>query len=373
MNIAYISNSLIPSDKANSINVMKMAESFSNHGHSVILFGHKNKSIHDKKGKIYQRYGVKNVFKLVLWNYQLKKFNNTLFALYSLFVNCHIFKPKLIYTRNIVIACIYKVFKYRVFLELHSDHFRNIDKYMLKYCLKGNYPLQLIFISRRLKEIVSGLFIFSHNYLILHDGVNTKLYSEYSMPMLKKNISIVYTGSLYKGRGLDVVLEAMSKMSVPLNVTLSIYGGPKSEIEKYRHANTLSRIYFHEYVDNMFIPKILKECDIVLMPYQDDTQTSGGRVSTDYMSPMKMFEYMASGSIIVASKIPVLSEVLNENNACLVDDYNNPNSWSIMIQDVIHNPIISEKKARYAYHDSKKYSWDSRTYSILSKYNMDGN
>lgn len=38
MNIAYISNSFIPSRTANSIHVMKMCQAFSNNGHNVTLF-----------------------------------------------------------------------------------------------------------------------------------------------------------------------------------------------------------------------------------------------------------------------------------------------------------------------------------------------
>ena len=53
------------------------------------------------------------------------------------------------------------------------------------------------------------------------------------------------------------------------------------------------------------------------MPYSRRTVAHGG-ITTDWMSPLKMFEYMAAARPIVASDLPALREVLNENNALLI-------------------------------------------------------
>ena len=52
-----------------------------------------------------------------------------------------------------------------------------------------------------------------------------------------------------------------------------------------------------------------------MMPYGKMVAGSSGGNIAEVSSPMKMFEYMASGRVILTSDIPVLREVLNENNA----------------------------------------------------------
>ena len=74
MRIAFISNSIIPSRTANSIQVIKMCEAFSNEGHEVVLLA---PEMHDKYEKnvcnVYEFYGVKKNFKIKkLWCPKIK-------------------------------------------------------------------------------------------------------------------------------------------------------------------------------------------------------------------------------------------------------------------------------------------------------------
>ena len=57
MHIYYLSNSLIPSRKANSVQVMKMCQSFSKLGHEVILFCRKP-SDDEIKTDPFEHYGI---------------------------------------------------------------------------------------------------------------------------------------------------------------------------------------------------------------------------------------------------------------------------------------------------------------------------
>jgi hypothetical protein len=62
------------------------------------------------------------------------------------------------------------------------------------------------------------------------------------------------------------------------------------------------------------------------MPYERSVAVSGGGDTADVCSPMKMFDYMAAGRAIISSDLPVLQEVLNEQNAvfCSPDA---PDQW----------------------------------------------
>ena len=89
MRIAFISNSIIPSRTANSIQVIKMCEAFSKNGHEVVLLAPDTKDDYEKDVEnIYEFYGVKKNFKIKkLWcpNIKLGVFFYTLSIFLYLF------------------------------------------------------------------------------------------------------------------------------------------------------------------------------------------------------------------------------------------------------------------------------------------------
>jgi len=100
MKMLYISKSLIPSDTANSINVMKMCEAFANNGCDVDLLIPDNKQEQEKEESPYEFYGVKKIFsihKIPPITKSLKRVTN-----YPNLIKTHIKlrKPKLLYFRD---------------------------------------------------------------------------------------------------------------------------------------------------------------------------------------------------------------------------------------------------------------------------------
>ncbi len=62
MKILYVSNSIIPSKFANSINVMKMCQAFANNGHDVTLLVPDRKTeFTNRSVNVYDYYGVKKI------------------------------------------------------------------------------------------------------------------------------------------------------------------------------------------------------------------------------------------------------------------------------------------------------------------------
>ena len=55
------------------------------------------------------------------------------------------------------------------------------------------------------------------------------------------------------------------------------------------------------------------------MPFEKNVYVNSKNLNTaKYMSPLKMFEYLASGRIIISSNIKVLKEVLNKKNSIIL-------------------------------------------------------
>ena len=83
-----------------------------------------------------------------------------------------------------------------------------------------------------------------------------------------------------------------------------------------------------------------------------------------HMSPLKLFEYMASKRPIVASDLPSIREILNEESAILVEP-GNPKALAEGIKKVLQDEELAKKLAENAHRDVQQYSWEKRAEKIL--------
>jgi glycosyltransferase involved in cell wall biosynthesis len=123
-----------------------------------------------------------------------------------------------------------------------------------------------------------------------------------------------YCGHLYRGRGTEELLACAARLP---HLRFMFVGGVDPELGAYRQAAERSRldnVRFTGFVPNSQLAPYLFAADVLAMPYTRQT------ASAQYMSPMKMFEYMAAGRPIVASRFPSVGEVLQDRvNAILVE------------------------------------------------------
>jgi glycosyltransferase involved in cell wall biosynthesis len=86
--------------------------------------------------------------------------------------------------------------------------------------------------------------------------------------------------------------------------------------------------------------------------------SSGGN-SADICSPMKMFEYMASGRAILTSDLPVIHEVLDDKSAvfCPPDD---THAWSLALEKLLSDDEYRYAIGQNALRAAQGYSWIER-------------
>ncbi len=115
---------------------------------------------------------------------------------------------------------------------------------------------------------------------------------------------------------------------------------------------------------NAELPLYQAACDVLLMPYQQKVAASSGGDIARYLSPMKLFEYLACQRPIVSSDLAVLQEVLNPQNAILApaDD---PAAWERAIQSLRSDPELRNRLASQARQDAQRYTWETRARRIL--------
>jgi len=196
--------------------------------------------------------------------------------------------------------------------------------------------------------------------LIAPDGVDFDRFRNYESRIKKSDKKIVmYVGSLQRWKGVDVLTETAKKFS---DDTLFVFvGGDKKDVTRYSLLVAgYSNVRFVEFQPHKEIPGWLKSADVLVLP-----NSAKEKISKFYTSPMKLFEYMASGVPIVASNLPSIREILNEENSVLVEP-DNPDALTEGIKKVLQNSELAVKISRQAYQDVQNHTWKKRAQKILN-------
>ena len=202
--------------------------------------------------------------------------------------------------------------------------------------------------------------------LVLHNASSIK-YKKKIKPLPKKNFKIGFFGTIYDSRGLDLFIKLSKKDKFN---DYYIYGGSKKEIYKLKRENFNSNLHLNEYVSQKKFILELEKIDICLLPYTKKITVAGdvGDISK-YTSPLKVFDYMKLGKLIISSDIEVLREILNKKNSVLVKNYMNMLSWLNVLKKVKKNRIkFNEiKKNGHNFSNNEDAKW--RAVKILESFN----
>jgi len=355
-----------------------MCQAFKNLGHDITLLTPGNE-LNDtgNNNDLWKHYGIRNKFRITY----IGSINSMRVSYkYKIFIYLLFNRPKLLYTRDIYISILSSILRINTIIELHDPGygpFRIIGYNLISYlkCI-----LKVVLISEGLKDIVLKRYDnkrLNNKIIIAHDGVDIKRFENiHNKENIRKTININqhisvvgYCGHLYKGRGIELIMELSGKLA---DKSFLIIGGNNKEVKYYINKakeSNIKNIQFVGFVENMLLPQYLAACDILLMPYQDKVTVSGGGNTVEFMSPLKMFEYMASKRPIICSNLKVIREVLDDNSAILCNP-NNIDEWVNGINKLIENRKYSKNIAQNAFNNVIKYEWEKRANHIIQDLNI---
>ena len=383
MKILYIVNARIPTEKAHGIQIMKMCETFSNNEIKLelILPTRRNKIF--KNTNIFKHYSIKENFKfkkiLSYDPYYLIKLPQgtyikfqALFFIFSLFFYLFFKKNKkdyIFYTRDEYLLPILQLFSKKVVWEGHS-----LSKNKNIYIKYFNKCYRIIVLTSYIKKELIDLVIEENKILVSPDGVDlnifdidiTKKQARKKLNLPQDKIILGYTGTLKTknmDKGIDNILEVLKILLKQKNNILFVaVGGCRNDVDYYiKRANKIGVLNNVLFLEKVFQEKLAiyqKAFDFLLMPFPNKKHYS------HYMSPLKMFEYMVSKRPIIASNLPSIKEILNNNNSVLVEPDN-----SVLLSEGIKKLLKDEKLitniSQKAYNNVKKYTWDKRVKKIV--------
>ena len=106
----------------------------------------------------------------------------------------------------------------------------------------------------------------------------------------------------------------------------------------------------------------------LLLPYLNKVSVNSKNLEVSkFMSPLKMFDYLASGRTIIASDLKVYSHILKNNFNCLMPKRNDFKSWVKLINNLSIKNKNFNHLSKNALNTASKFTWDKRIKKI-SKY-----
>ncbi len=370
MKIKYITNVRIPTSRAQGYAVMKMCEEFANSGAQVQLIV-PNRRNNESESNPFTYYGISKNFKIrkvqsidLLGPYEafgkLFYWIDMLSFLFSLWVSKIVQEDDVIYTRDFLVPLVFSKNKF-ICLELHD-----IPKSKLFFNYLIHRPKLFFVLNTYIKESLTEVGIPESRIFIVPSGVDLEAFNisvnkeearkQLLLPQDKK--IMIYTGHFYKWKGVNTLAETAKLMPEALFVFV---GGVDPELskfkEEYKKYNNILVLPFQE---RKMMPFYLKASDVLVVPNSLES-----KISSKYTSPLKLFEYMASNRPIVASDLPSLREVLNEEN-CMFAKPDDPDSFAKALKKVLKDELVSKNMIKNASNDVLHYSWKNRAEKILS-------
>jgi glycosyltransferase involved in cell wall biosynthesis len=378
MNIVCISAAQIPSDTANSIQVMKVCQAFVQIGHVVTLLVPGNPPPAMDNCLLIEHYGLEKIFP-ILW---LPSINRRWFPWMAVW-RARRLGANLIYAWPLQSAALSLLAGIPTMLELHDLPAGRMGPLWLRLFLMFPGRKRLLPITDALQHALD----LPEKYTVtVPDGVDLERYVSLPDPESARRIlglptalTVLCTGHLYAGRGADLFLELAGKFP---QISFVWVGGRPVDVETWRvQAAGLGNVTFTGFMPNRLIPLYQAAADVLLMPYQSTVATSSGGNTAEICSPMKMFEYMAAGRAILSSDLPVLREVLDEKMAVICPIYGAEapipaepitsrqdrlaQAWESALGGLLADPQRRQALGQFARSAVEQYSWVRRAQRAL--------
>lgn len=365
MRICYISNSASPSKNASSLQTAKLCEYISKKGHTVKLIL-PNTGV---KKNFFRYYNIKSKFTLERVCYFNKFPIGINYYLYSIFaiIKSNLKLQDLYITRNFFTSFVLCILKKKHILEIHDDI--EIEGRLIRFLIKNlktlnsKHLIKIVTTTRTLKKKYTSYNIEKKKIFVLHNA--SSLSSKFKKCKNKNYYKIGYFGSIFQSRGINMISN-LSKLD--RKNKYYIFGGTKKQIKLFSYKNKNKNIMFSSYIPYKLVSKTLSKIDICILPYTSKITVSGnvGDISK-YTSPLKVFDYMKLGKLIICSNFPVIREVLKNNvNSILIDNFQNEKEWLKVINKVTNNFKKYNHIRKNAFLYANKYNLDWRIDKLLS-------
>lgn len=392
LRIDYLANIRLPTEKAHGLQIMQMAEAFAQADPQarLTLYAARRFNTPALRGKDpFTFYGVDPAFTIRrvpcvdMHPLSAGRFERLAFgveaATYTLVVVLWmLLSPgkgrRIIYSRDPLTLFMLSLMRPRAKLvyEVHQlSHSRAGTALQRRVCRRVDLVVAVTgMLGERMRD--AG----ARQVLVAPDGYRAKRFAgapdqktaRAGLPIAPDAFVVGYIGRLHTmgmAKGVDTLIEGIvrcGQRSIP--ITLLLVGGPQEWAERYR-AQWLAgglpadRFVSIDSVPSGDVPRYMAAADVLTLP-QPWTEHFAY-----YASPLRLFEYMATGRTILATNLPSTVEILRDGESALLFEPEAAQSAADALARLYADRALVDRLAQQAKAESTQYEWTSRAERIL--------
>jgi glycosyltransferase involved in cell wall biosynthesis len=392
--LLYVSNARLPTRFAHGLQIMQNCEAFAAAGADVTLWVPRRAAGRDSDhGDPFVYYGIERTFRLrrllcldltpvfrvdsLPWKiaFYVEVFSFALAALIALLFT----RTDRVYSRDPQVLLLLTLIRPRaqVVYEAHNVNQTRAGLWLQRRILRRSaYTVAITPPLAAALDAMQPASPAPSALMVAHDGIRA---ARFESPPPRdaardargwpRDLFVVgYLGKLQTygmEKGVGALVDAFAHLTDRPGIALALVGGPDDVAAGYRDQWAAlgladSRLLVHGHVSAADVPRCLAAFDVCVMPLPFKTHFAY------YASPLKLFEYMASGRAIIASDLPAYADVITHDEHALLIPPGDVDALAGAITRLHADPALCARlgdSARDRVFDA--YTWDVRARRIL--------
>jgi glycosyltransferase involved in cell wall biosynthesis len=368
--ILYVSLSYVPSRRASSMQVMNMCAALAARGHEVVLLAKQGDEPVARAVAPHAFYQVPETFRVDPLARPRRRGGGLVYAAQmARRLASARGKVDLVYARDLAGAAIAAALGMPFLFESHGVPSAPWQRALLRRFVAAPSCRGVVAISEALREDLAreGLVPATVATVVAHDACDAA-FGRAPRAELAAPPRVGYVGNLYRGRGVELVLELARRMPA---CRFELICGNDADLARVRalgiDLGVGDNLVLHGFVPPARLGELYAGLDVVLMPFpREGVRAMGASDTSRWCSPMKMFEYMASGVPMVSSDLPVLGEVLADGVNALIAPAGDAAAWQAAIERLLGDAALRVRLATRAQQDLRReHTWTARAERVM--------
>lgn len=201
---------------------------------------------------------------------------------------------------------------------------QKIQEHLINYC-----STELVTVSNICKNKIENNTIFDKKISVIYNGIDINekkiLNTNKDFSIEKRIFTIAYVGSIERFKGIHILLNAIKRISKPLELLIIGNGNPKYLKELKEISKSINhKIHFTGFRDD--VDSILNSVDVLVLP------------SIDFESfGIVILEAMRKSIAVICSDFGGMKEIVVNNHTGLLYNSNDENDLRLKIQRLIND------------------------------------
>jgi len=399
----YLANIRLPTEKAHGYQIMQMCEAFSEAGAQVKLLHADRHNRPELEGieDVWAHYGVTRNFErekipCVDWYPWLRGMRGGVARVAERFVSwlqlssytlalvarLRAAEADVLYSRDsvplVALCALRPGLRKRLLYEAHEFPATRVGLWLRRWLVRRVAGVAVV-TGHMATLYAEKLGVPAERLLVVPDGVRLERFADVggrgacraALGLPAEAFVVGYVGQLHTkgmGKGLDTLTEAVARLAGdrdPRPLRLCVVGGPDDMVGTIRAEGAAlglpdEALVTPGQVHPGEVPRWMRAFDVCVMHLPWTTHFAY------YASPLKLFEYMASGSAIAASDLPSFAEILTDGENALLTPPGDVAALAGALRRLRDDPALEARLAAQARRDVEQYSWRARAEALLA-------